>query len=60
MGYTVYFRQSRPFTMQEWGDIRAAAINMFNRLKQVKGGDGTGRPTIDNDQIMFPGKFPNL
>jgi hypothetical protein len=51
----VYYSQKRPFTMQEWGDIRAAAINMFNRLKQVKGGDGTGRPIIDNDSIMFNG-----
>jgi hypothetical protein len=41
--------------MQEWGDIRASCINMFNRLKQVKGGDGTGRPIIDNDQIIFNG-----
>jgi hypothetical protein len=55
MGYTVYFSQKRPFTMQEWGDIRASAINMFNRLKQVKGGDGTGRPCIDNFDIIFNG-----
>ena len=41
--------------MQEWGDIRAAGINMFNRLKQIKGGDGTGRPVIDNDSIIFNG-----
>jgi hypothetical protein len=55
MGYTVYYSQKRPFTMQEWGDIRASAINMFNRLKQVKGGSGTGRPIIDNTDIIFNG-----
>ena len=55
MGYTIYARQSRHFTMQEWSDIRESAINMFNRLKQVKGGDGTGRPEIGNDRIMFNG-----
>ena len=55
MGYTVFWSQKRPFTMQEWGDIRASAINMFNRLKQVKGGDGTGRPCIDNTDIIFNG-----
>ena len=55
MGYSIYFSQKRPFTTQEWGDIRAAAINMFNRLKQIKGGDGTGRPVIDNDSIIFNG-----
>lgn len=55
MGYTVYFEQSRPFTMQEWGDIRAACINMFNRLKQIKGGNGYGRPEIGNDRIIFNG-----
>lgn len=55
MGYTVYFEQSRPFTMQEWGDIRAACIPMFNRLKQIKGPCGTGRPEIGNDAIRFNG-----
>lgn len=55
MGYTVYFEQSRPFTMQEWGDIRAACIPMFNRLKQIKGPSGTGRPEIGNDAIRFNG-----
>ena len=55
MGYTVFFEQSRAFTMQEWGDIRASCINMFNRLKQIKGGDGTGRPEIGNDRIVFNG-----
>jgi hypothetical protein len=55
MGYTVYFEQNRPFTMQEWGDIRASCINMFNRLKQIKGGDGTGRPEVGNDRIVFNG-----
>lgn len=55
MGYTINFEQSRPFTMQEWSDIRAACIPMFNRLKQIKGGDGTGRPEIGNDRIIFNG-----
>jgi len=55
MGYTCYFEQNRPFTMQEWGDIRAACIAMFHRLKQIKGGDGTGRPEIGNDRIIFNG-----
>jgi hypothetical protein len=41
--------------MQEWGDIRAAVIPMFQRLKQIKGGDGTGRPEIGNDRIVFNG-----
>ena len=43
MGYTVYFTHNRPFTTQEWGDILASCIPMFHRLKQIKGGDGTGR-----------------
>jgi hypothetical protein len=55
MGYTVSWYQNRPFTMQEWGDIRAAVIPMFNRLKQIKGGNGTGRPIIDNSDIIFNG-----
>jgi len=55
MGYTNYWTQNRAFTTQEWGDIRAACIPMFNRLKQVKGGDGTGRPCIDNTDIIFNG-----
>jgi hypothetical protein len=55
MGYTVYFSQKRHFTTSEWGLIREAAINMFNRLKQVKGGSGTGRPIIDNTDIIFNG-----
>jgi hypothetical protein len=55
IGYTIYFEQNRPFTLQEWGLIREAAINMFNRLKQIKGGDGTGRPIVDNDRIVFNG-----
>jgi hypothetical protein len=41
--------------MQEWGDIRAAVIPMFHRLKQIKGGNGTGRPEITNDHIVFNG-----
>lgn len=28
---------------------------MFNRLKQIKGGDGTGRPIISNSEIRFNG-----
>lgn len=55
MGYTVYFTHNRDFTMQEWGDIRAAVIPMLHRLKQIKGGDGTGRPVIDNSDIIFNG-----
>jgi hypothetical protein len=55
LGYSIYFSQKRHFTVSEWGDIRAAVIPMFNRLKQIKGGDGTGRPVIDNDQIIFNG-----
>ncbi len=55
MGYTVYWHQHRSFTMQEWGDIRAAVISMFHRLKQIKGGDGTDRPEIGNDRIVFNG-----
>jgi hypothetical protein len=55
MGYTNYFVQNRDFTMQEWGDLRAAVINMFNRLKQVKGGNGKGRPIVDNLAILFNG-----
>jgi hypothetical protein len=55
MGYTVYFEQNRPFTLQEWGDIRAAVIPMFHRLKQIKGESGYNRPTISNDTIGFNG-----
>ena len=55
MGYTVFFEQSRAFTMQEWGDIRAACIPMFNRLKQIKGPSGIGRPEISNTGICFNG-----
>jgi hypothetical protein len=55
MGYTNYWTQNRAFTTQEWGDIRAACIPMFNRLKQVKGGSGEGRPIIDNSDIIFNG-----
>jgi hypothetical protein len=55
MGYTVFFEQNRPFTTSEWGNIRAAVIPMFNRLKQIKGGNGTGRPIIDNSDIVFNG-----
>jgi hypothetical protein len=55
MGYTVYFEQNRPFTTEEWGKIRAAVIPMFHRLKQIKGGNGEGRPIIDNSDIMFNG-----
>jgi hypothetical protein len=28
---------------------------MFNRLKQIKGSDGTGRPFIDDKSIVFNG-----
>lgn len=28
---------------------------MFHRLKQIKGGDGTGRPVIGNNDIIFNG-----
>jgi hypothetical protein len=55
MGYTVFWSQKRNFTTSEWGLIRESAINMFNRLKQVKGGSGTGRPIIDNSDIIFNG-----
>jgi len=55
MGYTVYWTQNRAFTTQEWRDIRVACIQMFNRLKQVKGSNGTGRPIIDNSDILFNG-----
>jgi hypothetical protein len=55
MGYTITWIHNRAFTTQEWGLIREAAINVFNRLKQVKGGDGTGRPVIDNSDIIFNG-----
>lgn len=55
MGYTIYYTQNRAFTTQEWGDIRAAVIPMFHRLKQIKGGSGTGRPIIDNSDIIFNG-----
>lgn len=55
MGYTCYFEQSRPFTTEEWGKIRAAVIPMFHRLKQIKGPNGEGRPLIGNDSISFNG-----
>lgn len=55
MGYTVFFTYNRDFTTSEWGQIRAAVIPMLNRLKQIKGGDGTGRPIIDNSDIVFNG-----
>ena len=55
MGYTIYFEQNRNFTTQEWGDIRAACIPMFNRLKQIKGGNGLGRPWLGNGFIIFNG-----
>lgn len=55
MGYTVYFSQKRPFTTSEWGNIRAAVIPMFHRLKQIKGAAGVGRPEIGNERIVFNG-----
>jgi hypothetical protein len=55
MGYTVYFTHKRAFTTEEWGKIRAAVIPMFHRLKQIKGGNGEGRPVVDNSDIVFNG-----
>jgi hypothetical protein len=55
MAYTVYWKQNRPFTTDEWEQISESVFNMFNRLKQVKGGNGTGRPINDNSDIIFNG-----
>ena len=55
MGYTVYYSQKRPFTNLEWQRITDNVRDMFNRLKQVKGGSGEGRPLIDNTDIIFNG-----
>ena len=55
MGYTVYYSQKRPFTNLEWQRITDNVRDMFNRLKQVKGGRGDGRPLIDNTDIIFNG-----
>lgn len=55
MSYTVYFTHKRPFTTGEWGKIIAAVTPMFHRLKQIKSGNGTGRPFISNDEINFNG-----
>jgi len=55
MSYTIYYRQSRSFTDLEWQQITDATRSMFNRLKQVKGGSGSGRPIIDNSDIIFNG-----
>lgn len=58
MGYTHYFRQSRPFTAQEWeklsleaGRILTAASKSIN----LRGGDGDGQWEIDADAICFNG-----
>jgi hypothetical protein len=55
MGYTVSWTQNRSFTDLEWQQITDATRSMFNRLKQVKDGDGTGRPQVGTKGIIFNG-----
>lgn len=55
MGYTVYFEQTKDFATDEWHFITHAVSRMFRRLKQIKGGDGTGRPIVNDSDIVFNG-----
>ena len=55
MGYTVSWTFNRSFTESEWKSITENVSNMFNRLKQVKGANGLGRPIVDNSEIIFNG-----
>lgn len=55
MGYTVSWTFNRSFTNLEWQQITDATRSMFNRLKQVKGCHGQGRPLIDKTEIIFNG-----
>jgi hypothetical protein len=55
MGYTVSWTFNRSFTEMEWKSITENVYNMFNRLKQVKGANGLGRPIVDSSEIIFNG-----
>lgn len=55
MGYTVSWTFNRSFTEMEWQRITDNVHDMFNRLKQVKGANGLGRPIVDSSEIIFNG-----
>jgi hypothetical protein len=75
MGYTHYWTQTRDLTEQEFGDFIGAARRIIQTAEgkptdtaggyhtepvQICGGRGTGKPTLNKDELILNGNGPNL
>lgn len=75
MGYTHYWTQTRDFTPEQMGDIVAAVRRIIKTAQKCEvscgygedtvmpticGFDGTGAPTLNEEEISFNGQGPDF
>lgn len=63
MGYTHYWKSTRPFTDCEWSGFTRTVRSIINHARRdgigVAGWDGSGPPQIDSEAVRFNGRGPD-